>query len=460
MGQGYTRQSAAEIFDGETIDAIDHNREFNQLQNAFSGTTGHSHDGTTGNGPKVSLTSSVIGVLPVANGGTGGLSNLTATTDPTAASDSNDGYTEGSIWVNVTTDKVWFCTDATGGAAVWKTYQILDQALQSISDLTTASDKMIYTTASDTYAAADLTPYARTLLDDADVSTAQTTLGISAYGKTLVDDADAATARSTLGLGSVALQNASSVALTGGSAAGLSITGGSISNMVDITVADGGTGASDATGARANLGLSNVDNTSDANKPISTATQTALDLKAPLASPALTGAPTAPTATALTNNTQVATTAYVDTAISVHIPVPAGAILPFAMDTAPSGWLEANGAAVSRTTYATLFANIGITWGAGNGITTFNIPDLRGEFVRGWDNGKGTDPARTFASFQSDLIKEHNHATGLQTVTTPGYGVNNGSTFTSISPPGLNTANSGGSETRPRNFALLYCIKT
>jgi hypothetical protein len=64
------------------------------------------------------------------------------------------------------------------------------------------------------------------------------------------------------------------------------------------------------------VGLGNVDNTSDANKPVSTATQTALDLKAPLASPALTGTPTAPTATAGTNNTQVATTAYTDAAIA------------------------------------------------------------------------------------------------------------------------------------------------
>ena len=67
---------------------------------------------------------------------------------------------------------------------------------------------------------------------------------------------------------------------------------------------------------KSDVGLANVDNTTDANKPVSTAAQTALDLKAPLASPALTGTPTAPTATAGTNNTQVATTAYTDTAIA------------------------------------------------------------------------------------------------------------------------------------------------
>ena len=64
------------------------------------------------------------------------------------------------------------------------------------------------------------------------------------------------------------------------------------------------------------VGLGNVDNTSDANKPISTATQNALNLKAPLASPAFTGAPTAPTAASSTNNTQIATTEFVKTAIS------------------------------------------------------------------------------------------------------------------------------------------------
>ena len=70
---------------------------------------------------------------------------------------------------------------------------------------------------------------------------------------------------------------------------------------------------------KSDVGLANVDNTSDANKPVSTATQTALDLKAPLASPALTGTPTAPTATAGTNNTQVATTAYADAAVAALV---------------------------------------------------------------------------------------------------------------------------------------------
>ena len=67
---------------------------------------------------------------------------------------------------------------------------------------------------------------------------------------------------------------------------------------------------------KTDVGLANVDNTSDANKPISTATQTALNLKAPLASPSLTGTPLAPTATSGTNTTQIATTAFVQSAIT------------------------------------------------------------------------------------------------------------------------------------------------
>jgi phage-related tail fiber protein len=84
---------------------------------------------------------------------------------------------------------------------------------------------------------------------------------------------------------------------------------------------------------------------------------------------------------------------------------PAGAILYFA-----------NGAAVSRTTYAALFAAIGTTWGAGDGVSTFNLPDLRGAFMRAWDDSRGIDTGRVFASFQDSQNLTHSH-----TVTDPGH---------------------------------------
>lgn len=91
------------------------------------------------------------------------------------------------------------------------------------------------------------------------------------------------------------------------------------------------------------------------------------------------------------------------------IEVPPGIAAPFAGTTAPSGWLKCNGAAISRATYAGLFAAIGTTWGAGDGSTTFNLPDWRGEFVRGWDDGRGLDAGRAFASVQGQTIQLHDH---------------------------------------------------
>jgi microcystin-dependent protein len=70
--------------------------------------------------------------------------------------------------------------------------------------------------------------------------------------------------------------------------------------------------------------------------------------------------------------------------------VPTGSVIPFAGSSAPSGWLLCDGSAVSRTTYAALFAVIGTIYGAGNGSTTFNLPDLRGRVVAGVDNMGGT----------------------------------------------------------------------
>lgn len=89
---------------------------------------------------------------------------------------------------------------------------------------------------------------------------------------------------------------------------------------------------------------------------------------------------------------------------------PPGLVGHFARSTAPSGWLKANGAAVSRSAYAELFAAIGTTYGAGDGFTTFNLPDLRGEFVRGWDDGRGVDGGRALGSSQSGAIQSHDHS--------------------------------------------------
>lgn len=109
-------------------------------------------------------------------------------------------------------------------------------------------------------------------------------------------------------------------------------------------------------------------------------------------------------------NQPVTNPTYWDVAFSPYeAMVPTGSTQMFAGTSAPRGWLIADGSAVSRTTYATLFSVIGATYGAGNGSTTFNLPDLRGVVVRGVDRGRGLDPSRVQGSYQGDLFASHNH---------------------------------------------------
>lgn len=81
----------------------------------------------------------------------------------------------------------------------------------------------------------------------------------------------------------------------------------------------------------------------------------------------------------------------------------------FSTPNAPMGWLKENGAAVSRTVYARLFAKIGTRFGAGDGVNTFNLRDSRGLFPRFLDDGRGIDPGRQLGSNQADEIRSHNH---------------------------------------------------
>lgn len=136
---------------------------------------------------------------------------------------------------------------------------------------------------------------------------------------------------------------------------------------------------------------------------------------------------------------------------------PTGTVIMWATATPPAGYLECNGAAISRTTNAALFSVLGTTYGAGDGSTTFNLPDLRGEFIRGWDNSRGVDSGRAIGSSQADDFRSHVH------------GANGGPNGTNYGPyikvsneygGGGSTTSSGGTETRPRNVALMYCIKT
>jgi len=140
-----------------------------------------------------------------------------------------------------------------------------------------------------------------------------------------------------------------------------------------------------------------------------------------------------------------------------------GSVVWFAGLSVPDGWLIASGAALSRTVYAELFAAIGIAHGAGDGSTTFNLPDLRGEFIRGWDYGRGVDSGRLFATAQSDQFKAHDHAiwsAPLGVAGTQRSVIANSSWDSRGAGDDSDAVRfSGGSETRPRNIALLGLIK-
>jgi len=137
-----------------------------------------------------------------------------------------------------------------------------------------------------------------------------------------------------------------------------------------------------------------------------------------------------------------------------------GIVSFYAASTPPDGYLKANGAIVSRTTYAALFAVVGVNYGPGDGSTTFRLPDLRGEFIRGWDDGRGIDVGRAFATAQADEFKSHVHYVPDSTA----EGSVGGSWVYANFGNGVTVATNytqgaGGTETRPRNIALLACIK-
>ena len=148
---------------------------------------------------------------------------------------------------------------------------------------------------------------------------------------------------------------------------------------------------------------------------------------------------------------------------------PTGSIIAFAGINIPNGWLVCDGSAVDRSTYSELFDVISIYWGNGNGSTTFNLPDFRGRFLRGVDNGAGNDPNTStrfslntggntgdnVGSYQNDELKSHNHSIPMHN-----DGGNVGVRYQGGNPSStIDSGSSGGSETRPKNAGVIYIIK-
>lgn len=136
--------------------------------------------------------------------------------------------------------------------------------------------------------------------------------------------------------------------------------------------------------------------------------------------------------------------------------LPIGSMMPFPKGVVPPGFLEVDGSVFSIATYPDLASYLGTTFNKGNEPAGHSrLPESRGEFFRGWDHGRGIDAGRALGSYQEDELKSHSHAlstgaaSGGVTLTSGSNNIGGSST----------SGKTGGVETRPRNLAVMWCIK-
>ncbi len=265
-----------------------------------------------------------------------------------------------------------------------------------------------------------------------------------------------------------------------------------------VTSVNGQTG--DVVLTKDDIGLDMVDNTADIDKPVSTATQTAIDAlfatilqstldaiqptldtlqetidtKAPIDSPSFIGPFN------VNGAANFDSTANFVGAVTIQgaLVMPVGSIKMWPSLTPPTGWLECGGQPVSRMDYPVLFTAIGTIFGPGDGVTTFNLPNFRGVVPRGVDNGRGLDTGRLIGSYQADGLAEHNHImfkttngnvledigenpTFFATSFTDNGDENNNYRIkgTEEEPDSGVTADTGEAETRVKSIATLFIIR-
>jgi len=152
--------------------------------------------------------------------------------------------------------------------------------------------------------------------------------------------------------------------------------------------------------------------------------------------------------------------AQVDALLKNVNTMPIGSILPMPMATVPAGFLELDGSPQSIAAYPALAAYLGTAYNTGGEATGFfRLPDYRGEFLRGWSHGRDVDAGRALGSWQDSQNAEHTHKYGKTHSTS--YGLSN-TGIKGVEPSDqvqYETASSGGSEARPRNISVMWCIK-
>jgi len=175
------------------------------------------------------------------------------------------------------------------------------------------------------------------------------------------------------------------------------------------------------------------------------------------------------------------TKAEVEALIAKASALPVGSIVAFPVDAPPPGFLELDNSVKSSATYPDLSAYLGGKFNRGDeGVGNFRLPEARGEFLRGWDHGRGVDAGRALGSTQAESFRSHNHRYFDETgatldpagewqggkvngaaaaISTGAFlsAVDAGTTMQTVTV--VTTVNAGGAETRPRNLAVMWCIK-
>lgn len=172
-----------------------------------------------------------------------------------------------------------------------------------------------------------------------------------------------------------------------------------------------------------------------------------------------------------TANANPATKQYVDEKVSASTGVPAGAIMFFGVKSIPDGWLLCNGANVSRTTYANLFAAIGTNFGSGNGSTTFTLPNLSGRFIEGTTSTGSV--GNTYSAGLPNITGSPGDLVGYKNASASGafsLSKNAGASLTSgslvttasltFSARSSSSTYGGSSGVQPPSMSLLPCIRT
>ncbi|QXI30518.1 phage tail-collar fiber domain-containing protein [Pseudomonas vanderleydeniana] len=169
---------------------------------------------------------------------------------------------------------------------------------------------------------------------------------------------------------------------------------------------------------------------------------------------------TSPTTLAGYGITDAYSKTEVDSKVAQASSLPLGSMVAFPKGTVPPGFLELDGSVQSTATYPDLAAYLGTSFNKGDeGAGNFRLPDSRGEFLRGWDHGRGVDAGRGIGTWQADQFKAHSHGLktkeaaaggGFTTMYSSGTQLDDGSAYIQLQ---------GGTETRPRNLAVMWCIK-